>query len=145
MTVLRLAFLVLLMGVTTAFSAGMRTETVEVRSDNGTHEFQVEVAETADDRAQGLMGRTDLKPDQGMLFIFPQSGLQYFWMKNTPTSLDIIFIGSDYKIKSIAANTVPFSEEIIPSGLPAKYVLEILAGRAAELGIKPGDQVIRIP
>ncbi len=66
-------------------------------------------------------------------------------MKNTPSSLDIIFIGSDYKIKSIAANTIPFSEEVISSEVPAQYVLEVLAGRAAELGIKPGDRVIRIP
>ncbi|KZK80277.1 hypothetical protein PsW64_02841 [Pseudovibrio sp. W64] len=145
MTVLRIAFIFVLLGMTSTVAAGMRTEILEVRSVNGTHEFQVQVAETPDDRAQGLMGRTDLTADQGMLFIFPQSGLQYFWMKNTPTSLDIIFIGSDYKVKSIAANTVPYSEEIIPSGLPAQYVLEVVAGRAAELGIQPGDRVIRIP
>ncbi len=145
MTVLRIAFIFVMLGITSAVATGVRTETLEVRSTNGTHEFQVEIAETAAERAQGLMGRTDLAVDQGMLFIFPQSGLQYFWMKNTPSSLDIIFIGSDYKIKSIAANTVPYSEEIIPSGLPSRYVLEVLAGRAAELGIKPGDRVIRIP
>ena len=145
MTVLRIAFLFALLGVTSAFAADMRTEILEVHSANRVHEFQVEIAETAEDRAQGLMGRIDLTPDQGMLFIFPKSGLQYFWMKNTPTSLDIIFIGSDYKVKSIAADTVPFSEEIIPSRLPARYVLEIVAGRAAELGIQPGDRVIRIP
>lgn len=145
MTVLRIAFIIFVLGVTSTLAAGMRTETLEVRSANGTHEFRVEVAETAAERAQGLMGRTDLTPDDGMLFIFPQSGLQYFWMRNTPTSLDIIFIGSDYIVRSIAANTVPYSEEVISSEVPAKYVLEVLAGRAAELGIKPGDRVIRIP
>ncbi len=145
MTVLRVAFIFFVLGAIPALAAEMRTETLEVRSANGAHEFRVEIAETMSERALGLMGRTDLKPDDGMLFIFPQSGLQYFWMKNTPSSLDIIFIGSDYKIKSIAANTVPFSEKVISSEVPAQYVLEVLAGRAAELGIKPGDRVIRIP
>ncbi|GHB34599.1 hypothetical protein GCM10007094_24880 [Pseudovibrio japonicus] len=145
MTVFRIAIIFLMLGVTSAFAAGMRTETLEVRSASGSHEFRVEIAETAAERAQGLMGRTDLTPDDGMLFIFPQSGLQYFWMRNTPSSLDIIFIGADYIVRSIAANTVPYSEEVISSEVPAKYVLEVLAGRAAELGIKPGDRVIRIP
>ncbi len=145
MKILRLALLLASLGMVSVSSAAMRTEGLRVHSAPGIHEFEVEVAEREQDRAQGLMGRTDLKPDQGMLFIFPQSGLQYFWMKDTPTSLDIIFIGADYKVKAIAAHTVPFSEDIIPSGVPAKYVLEVLAGRAAELGIKPGDRVIRVP
>lgn len=145
MAVLKWVVIAIVLGVSGSYAAGMRTETLEVRSASGKHEFQVEVAETAAARAQGLMGRTDLGANQGMLFIFPQTALQYFWMKNTPTALDIVFIGPDYKIKSIAQNTVPNSEDIIPSGLPAKYVLEVLAGRTAELGIKPGDRVIRIP
>ncbi|WP_208979551.1 DUF192 domain-containing protein [Pseudovibrio axinellae] len=145
MRVIRLAFVFILLGAMSVLAADMRTETLEVRSGNGKHAFQVQVAESASDRAKGLMGRTDLTPDQGMLFIFPQSGLQYFWMKNTPSALDIIFIGTDYKIKRIAHNTVPFSEDVISSDVPVKYVLEVLAGRAAELGIKPGDRIIRIP
>lgn len=120
-------------------------ETIEVRSETGKHAFRVEVAEDAPSRAKGLMFRTDLKSDEGMLFIFPYSVEQNFWMKNTPTSLDILFIGSDYEIKSITEHTTPYSLDVISSGAPAQYVLEILAGRSSELGIKPGDKVVRIP
>ncbi|SDR04234.1 DUF192 domain-containing protein [Pseudovibrio sp. Tun.PSC04-5.I4] len=145
MAVLKWAVIAAMFCLSSAFAAELRTETIEVRSATGKHEFQVEVAENAAARAQGLMGRTDLSPDQGMLFVFSFSVPQNFWMKNTPSALDIIFIGSDNIIKSIAKNTVPYSEEIISSGVPAQYVLEVLAGRTMALGIKPGDRVIRIP
>lgn len=137
--------LVFIMSVLGANAEELRRETVEVRSETGKHAFRVEVAEDAASRAKGLMFRTDLEPYEGMLFIFPYSVEQNFWMKNTPISLDILFIGSDYEVKSIAAHTTPYSLNVINSGAPAQYVLEILAGRSAELGIKPGDKIVRIP
>jgi len=145
MSALRLAFIIFLLSIFSSVAASLRKETIEVRAKSGVYEFVVEVAEKAQDRARGLMERTDLQPNGGMLFIFPYSVEQNFWMKNTPTSLDIIFIGSDYKIKSIAKNTKPYSENIIQSGVPAQYVLEILAGKTSELGIEVGDRIIRIP
>jgi uncharacterized membrane protein (UPF0127 family) len=64
-----------------------------------------------------------------------------FWMKNTVIALDIIFIGTDRRILNIAANTVPYSETPVYSTGVAGAVLELSAGRAAELGIAAGDTV----
>ena len=86
------------------------------------------------------MFRTELGPDEAM--IFPRQGdVASFWMKNTPLSLDIIFIDAVGRIIHIAEGTTPFSEKTISSQGPAQYVLELLAGTSRRLGIKPGDQV----
>lgn len=127
-----------------AAKAGMLTLTI--KSANGTHGFTVERATTADEQARGLMFRTDLKPDGGMLFWpHPATGKgpadANFWMKNTPSSLDIVYIRADGTIARIAENTVPFSEAPIPSGEPVGAVLELMGGRSAELGIAEGDLV----
>ncbi len=116
-------------------------ETLVIRSGVTDHRFVVEVAATDRDRARGLMFREEMAADHGMLFVFEGEGDRYFWMKNTPLPLDIIFIGGDGGIVSIAADTTPFSEAVIPSKLPAKYVLEVNAGTAASLGVKAGDKV----
>jgi len=92
------------------------------------------------------MYRTDIPADGGMLFApYPAGGgaprEASFWMKNTPTSLDIVFIRADGTIAHIAENTVPLSEDQVRSGEPVAAVLEILGGKAAELGISPGDKV----
>jgi len=106
----------------------------------------VEAARTADEQQRGLMFRTDLGPDDGMLFYpYPPDGgpprEASFWMKNTPTPLDIVFIRRDGTIARIAENTVPFSEEQVPSGEPVAAVLELKGGRAAELGLSEGDRI----
>ncbi len=122
------------------------TLALTIKSTNGTHAFTVESAKTLDAQARGLMFRTDLKPDGGMLFWpYPPAGgapvVANFWMKNTPSSLDILYIRADGTIARIAENTVPFSETPIPSGEPVGAVLELMGGRAAELGIAEGDLV----
>lgn len=104
------------------------------------------VADTAAKQRRGLMFRTGLKADEGMLFApYPPGGgpaqKAAFWMKDTPSPLDILFIRPDRTIARIAENTVPFSEELIPSGEPVSAVLEIPGGRAAELGVAQGDRV----
>jgi uncharacterized membrane protein (UPF0127 family) len=119
---------------------------VTIASANGAHVFQVERATTAAEQARGLMYRTDLKPDGGMLFApYPAEGggprEANFWMKNTPTPLDILFIRADGTIATIAENTVPFSETPVPSREPVAAVLELVGGRAADLGIAEGDRV----
>ncbi|WP_433910069.1 DUF192 domain-containing protein [Sphingomonas yabuuchiae] len=128
--------------------AGQKVATVPVTitTAQGKHRFQVEAARTAAEQAQGLMYRTDLKPDGGMLFApYPPEGggpqAASFWMKNTPTPLDILFIRADGTIARIAENSVPFSEAQIPSGEPIAAVLELVGGRSAELGIAEGDSV----
>ncbi|WP_417595626.1 DUF192 domain-containing protein [Parasphingorhabdus sp.] len=122
--------------------AGLKQVPLSVRTSNATHDFIVEVAENAAQQARGLMFRTQLAADKGMIFPFPEDRLASFWMKNTVIPLDIIFVRRDGTIESIAANTIPYSLASVESNEPVAAVLEIAAGRAAELGIEPGDSVI---
>ncbi|AUX68831.1 hypothetical protein CHX26_04285 [Porphyrobacter sp. HT-58-2] len=104
--------------------------------------FRVELAASPEAQARGLMFRTQLGDFEGMIFPSAAPEPRSFWMKNTPLSLDIIFIGPDGRIANIAANTVPYSLDSVTSNGPASAVLELRAGRAAALGIVPGDKVI---
>ena len=116
-----------------------------IESSGRKHRFTVEVAETPEQQAQGLMNRQSLGPDRGMIFPRNPPGDASFWMKNTLIPLDIIFIRTDGTIARIAENTVPMSLDPIPSLEPVGAVLEIAGGRSAELGIKPGDKVVWAP
>ncbi len=132
--------------VTAATATTGQTIPVTVATSKGNHVFTVEVARTAADQQKGLMFRTDVGKDGGMIFTpYPAEGgpprEASFWMKNTPTSLDILYIRADGTIASIAENTVPFSETPLASGEPVAAVLEIVGGRSAELGIAEGDKV----
>lgn len=95
----------------------------------------IEIAEGDSARARGLMQRRSLPARGGMLFLDDEVKVQSFWMKNTPLPLDIIFVGADSSIVSIAERTVPFSETTVSSTGPAQYVLEVRAGYAARFGI----------
>jgi uncharacterized membrane protein (UPF0127 family) len=103
--------------------------------------FRVEIARTDAEWSKGLMWRDFLAPLEGMLFVGKVQRPQTFWMKNTPISLDIIFISNDWKIVSIAKRTKPLSEDQIPSEGPAQHVLEIFAGQADMYHLKSGDRV----
>lgn len=103
--------------------------------------FSVEVARTSAQQARGLMFRTSLADDRGMLFPFPDNRMASFWMKNTVIPLDIIFIRADGRIENIAANTTPYSTDPVESTAPVAAVLELRGGLAAERGIKAGDRV----
>jgi uncharacterized membrane protein (UPF0127 family) len=122
-----------------AVSAG--TETLEVASKTGVHAFSVELATNDAERSKGLMFRKELPEGKGMLFDFQTEQAVAFWMKNTYVSLDMIFIRANGQILSIAENTEPLSERPVPSGGPVRGVLEVVAGTAKKLGIKPGDRV----
>ena len=120
--------------------------TVTVQSAAGPRVFHVDVARTGAEQERGLMFRTGIPADGGMIFTpYPAEGggprEASFWMKNTPSPLDIIFIRPDGTIAAIAENTVPYSEDPVKSGEPVSAVLEINGGKAAELGIAPGDKV----
>ena len=104
--------------------------------------FKVELAASPQAQAKGLMFRTELGDNEGMLFPSAAPEPRSFWMKNTPLSLDIIFVGANGRISNIAANTVPYSLDSVASSGFAIAVLELRAGRAAELGIVPGDRVV---
>lgn len=114
---------------------------ITVVTASGRHAFQVELARTPAERAQGLMDRKDLPADRGMLFDMGEETLATFWMKNTYVSLDIIFIGVDGRVVNVAARTTPLSEALVPSAAPVRYVLELLAGTAERIGLKAGDRV----
>ncbi|GAA4760141.1 DUF192 domain-containing protein [Novosphingobium ginsenosidimutans] len=121
--------------------SGLEVIPLTVTSASGTHSFKVEVARSAMEQARGLMFRTKLGPDEGMIFpMSPPRGAS-FWMRNTVISLDLIFIAPDGRISNIAAKAVPYDETPLLSIGAVKAVLEIPGGRAAELGIAPGDKV----
>lgn len=119
-----------------------RLDTVEIVTMRGRVKFTVELAVTPAEQARGLMFRKTLAPDRGMLFPYKPPKRAAFWMKNTLIPLDIIYIGPDGRVLSIARNAVPHDETPLPSGGPVGGVLEIAGGRAAQLGILPGDRVL---
>ena len=106
--------------------------------------FSVELAETSEKQALGLMFREEMDDDHGMLFIFPVESIRSFWMKNTRIPLDIFYFDADLELVSVAENARPCKTRncpTYPSAAPAKYVLELNAGKAAELGVQPGDRL----
>lgn len=105
------------------------------------HRFTVEVARTPEEQAQGLMNRSTLAPNAGMIFPMEPPRPASFWMKNTLIPLDMIFVRADGTISSIAENTIPLSLDPVLSTEPVAAVLELAGGRSAELGIKAGDRV----
>jgi uncharacterized membrane protein (UPF0127 family) len=119
----------------------LRTAPLDVVTARGIFHFTVEIADTDRTRERGLMFRKSLAPDRGMLFDFRTPRMVAFWMKNTLIPLDMLFIGPDGRIVSIARNAAPMSETPIPSGGETLGVLELDGGRAAEIGAAPGDLV----
>ena len=105
------------------------------------HKFAVEVAQTSDQRATGLMFRTEMPADHGMLFGYDATQPVSMWMKNTFIPLDMLFIRADGRIANIAEWTTPRSLDEVASRGAVKAVLELNGGTAARLGLKPGDQV----
>lgn len=103
--------------------------------------IDIELATSAQERAQGLMDRKSMTDDQGMLFIFPAAEQQAFWMKNTYISLDIIYLDDHKEIVSVQKYTTPLSEESLPSFMKAQYVLEVNAGFCDKYHIAYGDKI----
>lgn len=107
---------------------------------HGRTTLTVELADDPTERARGLMFREALPADHGMLFDFGTTADVAFWMKNTPLSLDMIFIREDGEVVRVVPNTVPYSTTEIPSGAPVRFVLEVEAGTARRLGITAGTR-----
>lgn len=116
-------------------------ETITIDTKSGPHSFTVEVAADDESRERGLMYRTAMAPDAGMLFDFRTPQLVSFWMENTVLPLDMLFVRADGTIARIRPNATPYSRENIPSGEPVQVVIELNAGRAAALGIAEGGRV----
>ena len=122
--------------------ASLSTVPLSITSAKGVHKFKVEVARTPEEQERGLMFRPHIDPDGGMIFPMDPPRVASFWMKNTVSSLDLLFVRADGTIARIAADAVPYSLSPIESGEPVAAVLELAGGRAAELGISEDDKVI---
>jgi uncharacterized protein len=106
------------------------------------HRISVEIAADDASREHGLMDRTSMPADHGMLFVFPASTVQTFWMKDTLIPLDMLFLDAHRKLVTVLGDVPPCKADpcpIYPSTDPARYVLELNAGVAAKLGVRKGD------
>jgi len=123
-------------------SVSFQTAHVTLTTRNGnTHDFQVELAITETQRQRGLMFRKNLAADRGMLFDFGTPRPISMWMKNTPVSLDMLFVGPTGRVAHITHDTVPYSHHLITAPQMVRYVLEVPAGTAKRLGFKIGDRM----
>lgn len=110
----------------------------------GQRTWRVELALTPNERALGLQFRTELAPDEGMLFVFPSAQPVRFHMRNCRIPLDVAFIGADRRVihtTTMAVESGQSAGRTYPSGGPALYVLEVPAGELAKAGVEPGDEV----
>lgn len=139
---LLIAMLVGMMGVMNAQAEiKMRRDTLTLHTASGAHRIAIEVAESDREKAYGLMFRQSLGDSEGMLFPYPTAHEITMWMRNTFISLDMIFIRADGIVHRVETDTEPHSERIIASEGDVTGVLEMKAGSARRLGIKPGDRV----
>ena len=122
-------------------AAHVRLVPLTIVTGKGALHYKVELAVTPAQQAKGLMYRTSLPENGGMIFPMTPPRFASFWMKNTLIPLDIIFIRPDHTIESIAANARPQDLTPLESGEPVAAVLEIVGGDAARIGIAPGDKV----
>ncbi len=124
-----------------AIAAPLPRSTLVIATTHGRAVITVEIAADQASQERGLMYRSQMPPNEGMLFDFHTPTYVTFWMKNTKLPLDMIFIRQNGTVADIAANATPYSEKIIPSAEAVRAVLELNGGRAAALGIEPGAQV----
>ena len=128
---------------TKAQAALPKEKLVIVTKDGKRHTFQVEMAMTPQQQRVGLMFRTSVPPDGGMLFDWGTPRDVPMWMENTLVPLDMVFINADGTIRAIAENTVPQSLANIPSHGPVRATLELAGGTTAKLNIVVGDKVLQ--
>jgi uncharacterized membrane protein (UPF0127 family) len=121
--------------------SGLEVIPLTIMQDGRRHSFRVEVARSREEWTRGLMFRTQMGADEGMIFVGRPGRPESFWMRNTVIPLDIIFIGTDNRILNYYPMTTPYSLDSLPSAGPTNAVLEINGGRLEELGFTPGAQV----
>ena len=126
---------------TDADEPALASDKVSVTTPEGTFTWNVELADTPQEKAQGLMFRRQMDRDAGMLFRFERTEPVAMWMKNTFIPLDMIFAASDGTIERIHTDAVPESLDIISSGVPVRFVLELNAGEARRTGLAPGQKL----
>jgi uncharacterized membrane protein (UPF0127 family) len=121
--------------------AACAPDRVDLRWNGGRESFAVEVADEAAERAQGLMFRDSMAPDQGMLFVYDAPKRAQFWMKNTLIPLDMVFADAAGRVTHVHSNAVPMDESVIDGGEGVQFVLEINGGLAARLGLSVGAEM----
>ncbi|MCB1391160.1 MAG: DUF192 domain-containing protein [Rhodobacteraceae bacterium] len=124
-----------------ALATECREDRVQLRSDQGTAAFSVEIADTNEERALGLMHRASMPRFSGMLFVFERPQRAVFWMENTLIPLDMLFIDARGIVQTVHANAVPMDRTPIDGGENILYVLEINGGMAARLHLEPGAEL----
>lgn len=144
MKVLRALVLAALLPGAAWAEAVCSADRVDLRWEGGRESFAVEVADDGEERAQGLMFRTELAAASGMLFVYEAPRRVSFWMKNTLIPLDMIFADATGTVTRVHAGAVPGDLTPIDGGEGVQFVLEINAGRAEKLGIASGT-VMRHP
>lgn len=113
----------------------------KAKSDSIVQTLDIEIADNEYETQTGLMYRSQLGQNEGMLFIFPDMQMRSFYMKNTKIPLDIIYINDQMEIVSFQKNAKPFDETSLPSDAPAKYVLEINAGLSDSWQLEMNDKI----
>jgi uncharacterized membrane protein (UPF0127 family) len=129
-----------LLAMVAALPACARGPSVELKG----QDFSVEIADNDAAREHGLMDRTEMAADHGMLFVFQDDAPRAFWMKNCKFAQDMLFFDADRRLVSVQHDVPPCTADPCPpysSGAPARYVLELNAGQARKLGVSPGDEL----
>ena len=127
--------------VSGAAQAECLPDRIDLRGEWGQAAFSIEIADTQEERAQGLMYREVLPRGAGMLFVYEYPQHASFWMKNTLIPLDIIFTDVNGTVTRVHSNAIPGDLSAIPGGDKVYAVLEINAGLAARYGISAGTQM----
>jgi len=127
-----------------SFAELTKKELILYNSDSEIKKFNVEIADTDFSRSKGFMWRKNIPNGTGMLFVWQNEAHRNFWMKNTPSSLDIIFFDKEGTFVNVVRNTKPFSLENIQSIRPAQYVLELAAGSSFKFNISKGSKILNL-
>ena len=139
-----LSFVLFILYSLCSYAEFLKKELLISNSDNELKKITVEVADNDKLRSLGFMGRTDIPEGTGMLFIWNDEAYRNFWMKNTPSSLDIIFFDKNGYFVNVQENTIPFSLDNIQSLKPSKYVLELIAGSSKKFNLYDHSRIINI-
>jgi uncharacterized membrane protein (UPF0127 family) len=134
-------FILLLASMTGIATAQCRNSIVEIKSANAHIRLNVEIADSAEKRAIGLMHRENLPYNSGMWFIYETPRTVAFWMRNTLIPLDMIFVDELGKVQKIHKNARPMDETPIPGGDNIQFVLEVNAGLSERYGLGAGDYI----
>jgi uncharacterized protein len=129
-------------GAAPASRSDMPQPAVRFETPRGPWIVQVELARTDEQRARGLMFRSELARDHGMLFIFDETSEHPFWMRNTLIPLDLLFLGDDRRVVGVVANAAPQTDSSRTVKEPSRYVVEVSGGEAAAHGVGPGTRVV---